>query len=117
MPLMASSAMCSLTALSVFVLWRLHKALHPEIPFSPMPVAALVIFFASFFGAMAPALMLLNLILAHIPPLSRLLDKNGDRVPAASYKNSMGSLRKAAVVLVPVSLAVALLATIDPWSP
>src|ERR1041384_4897175 len=69
MPLMASSAMCSLTSLSVFVLWRLHKALHPEIPFSPMPVAALVIFFASFFGVMAPALMLLNLILAHIPPL------------------------------------------------
>jgi hypothetical protein len=117
MPLMAISSIVAVTAASVGLFWALHRMLHPGISFSAIPDAVFIlIFFPSFFGAMAPALMLLNLALIRIPPLKQLFDKNSEGVPGASYKSSMSGLRKVAIIMLPPALALSLLGAIEPWA-
>jgi hypothetical protein len=72
--------------------------------------------FASFFGVLAPTLMLLNLCLHAIPPLRRVFEENSKGVPAASYDKAMSGLRKAAAILVPPSFLLALIGAIEPWA-
>jgi len=71
-------------------------------------------FFASFIGAVAPALMLLNVCFRSIPPLRRIFEENSQGVPGASYQQSMRGLRKIAAFLVPLALVVALIASVAP---
>src|SRR4051812_47326064 len=86
MPIMVISTVLLLTVSSIFVFWRVHLIFHPEISFSAMSGAAFIlIFFASFIGSLGPALMLLNSALVRIPPLKRILDRNSEGVPGASY--------------------------------
>jgi len=73
-------------------------------------------FFPPFFGVLAPALMLLNLCLHGIPPLRRIFEENSKGVPGASYDKAMSGLRKAAAILVPPSLLLALIGAIEPWA-
>jgi hypothetical protein len=117
MPLMGMSTVLALTAASVAVLWSLHRTVHPGISFGTISGRALALmFFPSFFGVLAPALMLLNLCLRGIPPLRRIFEENSKGVPGASYEESMSSLRKLAVVLVPPALLLALIGAIEPWA-
>lgn len=117
MPVLSMSSIAVVTVASVMALWGLHHALHPDISSEVMPgVAKSLILFPSFFGAIAPGLMLLNVILRHIPPLRRIFDASGEGVRRASYPEAMKDLRKFAKVLVPPALALALLGAVDPWA-
>lgn len=75
-----------------------------------------LIFFPSFFGMLAPALMLLNLCLRSVPPLRRIFEQNSKGVHGASYGESMSGLRKPAIVLIPPTLLLALIGAIEPWA-
>lgn len=117
MPLIAMSSILALTAGSVVLLWSLHRTLHPEISFQAMSDSAgVLIFIPSFFGAVAPALMLLNLLLHRIPPLRNIFGKNSENASGASYQAAMRQLRKAAIVLVPPALILALIGATEPWA-
>ena len=117
MPLMVMSTVLALTAGSIALLWSLHQALHPGISFRTISVGAFALmFFPPFFGVLAPALMLLNLCLHGIPPLRRIFEENSKGVPGASYDKAMSGLRKAAAILVPPSLLLALIGAIEPWA-
>jgi hypothetical protein len=110
MPLMVMYTVLALTAGSIALLWSLHQAVHPGISFRTISGGAFaLIFFLSFLGIVAPALMLLNLCLRGIPPLRRIFEENTKGVPRASYDESMSGLRKAATVLVPPSFLLALI--------
>jgi hypothetical protein len=117
MPLMVLSSVFAFTAASIALLWSLHRALHPGMPFAAISVGAFsLMFFSSFFGVLSPALMLLNLCLRVIPPLRRIFEENSRGVPGASYQESMSGLRKLAMVLVPPALVLALIGAIEPWA-
>jgi hypothetical protein len=117
MPLMVMSSVLALTAGSVALLWSLHRALHPGISFGVMSGGAFaLIFFPSFFGVLAPALMLLNLCVRGVPPLRRIFEENSKGVHGASYQDSMSRLRKLAMVLVPLALVLALIGAVEPWA-
>jgi hypothetical protein len=117
MPLMSISSITCVAASFIGIFWLLHRVLHPGIPFSPPSnVVVLLIILPSYFGAIAPALMLLNFVLARISPLKRIFDKNSEGVPGASYKSSMRGLGKAAIIILPATLALSLLGAIDPWA-
>ena len=115
MPLMFMSTVLTLTAGSIALLWSVHQAVHPGISFRAGG-AFVLMSFASFFGVLAPALMLLNLGLHAIPPLRRIFEENSKGVPGASYDKAMSGVRKAAAILVPPSLLLALIGAIEPWA-
>ena len=71
---------------------------------------------SSFFFAIAPALMLLNFLLAQIPSLRRIFDRNAEGVPGASYRAAMKALWKVAKIIIPPALALGLLGAIEPWA-
>jgi hypothetical protein len=117
MPLMVMSSILTLSAGSVALLWSLHRILHPGISFGAMSGSAFaLIFFPSFFGVWAPALMLLNLCLRGVPSLRRIFEENSKGVHGASYSESMRALRKVAMVLVPLALIPALIGAVEPWA-
>jgi len=118
MPLMGISMILALTVGSFTLLWSLHQVLHPEISLRAISGGAIaVMIFPSFFGALAPALMLLNLCLHSIPPLRRIFEENSKGLAGASYDESMRDLRKLAIVIVPPSFVIALIGAIAPWAP
>ena len=117
MPIMVMSSVLALTAGSVALLWSLHRTLHPGISLGAMSGGAVaLIFFSSFFGALAPAMMLLNVCLRRVPPLRRIFEENSKGVHGASYQESMSGLRKLAMVLVPPAFVLALIGAIEPWA-
>jgi hypothetical protein len=117
MPLMAMSFVLAFTAASVALLWLLHWHLHPGMSFAALSGAAFsLMFYPSFFGVLAPALMLLNLCLRVIPSLRRIFDESSRGVPRASYQKSMSGLRKLAMMLVPPALILALIGATEPWA-
>jgi hypothetical protein len=117
MPFTALSSVFGLTIGCVTVLWTLHRALHPGISFaSKSDVTFPLIVFPAFLGAVAPALMLLNFVLARIPPLRRIFEGNAEGVKGASYQASMSALWKVARILVPPALVLSLLGAIEPWA-
>lgn len=117
MPVMMMSSVLALTAVSMMLLWSLHRALHPEISLRTLSDSAgILMFLPSFLGAMAPGMMLLNLLLHHIPPMRRIFENNSQNAPGAAYRAAMGQLRKMAIILVPPSLILALIGAIEPWA-
>jgi hypothetical protein len=117
MPFMALSSVFGLTTGFVTVLWTLHRALHPDISFtSKSDVAFPLMVFPAFLGAAAPALMLLNFVLARIPLLRRIFEGNAEGVKGASYQASMSALWKVARILVPPALVLSLLGATEPWA-
>lgn len=116
-PFLIISFVLALSAGCVTLLWSLHRALHPEIAFRAVSRSAFILmFFPSFFGAMAPAAMLLNLLFRRIPPLRKIFENNAKGVRGASYRESMNGLRKATALFVPPALALALLGAVEPWA-
>jgi hypothetical protein len=113
MPIMAISAELGLTFVCIVLLWTIHRALHSA---STLGAAFILIFFSSFFFAIAPALMLLNFLLAQIPSLRRIFDRNAEGVPGASYRAAMKALWKVAKIIMPPALALGLLGAIEPWA-
>jgi hypothetical protein len=84
--------------------------MYPGAPFNPL------ILFPAFFAAVTPGLMAANLALRLIPPVKSALDQNAHGVPGASYRNAMHDLGKASAFLVPIGLALALIAAAQPWA-
>ena len=117
MPIMIMSSILALTAGSIMLLWSLHRALHTEISLRTLSdIAGILIFLPSFIGAMAPGMMLLNLLLHHIPPMRRIFENNSRKAPGVAYREAMAQLRKVAIFLVPPSLILALIGAIEPWA-
>jgi ABC-type dipeptide/oligopeptide/nickel transport system permease component len=116
MPLLALSSIFGLTIATILVLWALHRVLHPDILFTSRSVAFVLITFPAFFGATAPALMLLNFVLGRIPPLRRIFEKNAEGVQGGSYQASMDGLWKVAKILVPPALILSLIGATEPWA-
>ena len=117
MPLLICTAIFSLTALAVVVLWQLHRLLHPGVPLAAFhgPAAPLV-FFSSFLGVMAPALMVLNVTLHAIPPMRRIFEKEYGGGPDVAYDKSMKDLRKMALLVGLPCLVLALVGAVEPWA-
>jgi hypothetical protein len=117
MPIMGMSAVCGLTFACFLVLWTIHRALHPEISFTGLSSAAFILmFFPTFFGSMVPAFMLLNFVFVRIVPLKRIFDKAAEGIPVASYQASMTGLGRAAIIIVPPALTLAIIGAIEPWA-
>jgi len=79
-------------------------------------VARSLILFPSFFGLLAPTLMLLNYCFFCVPALRQIFEENSQGVPGASYDDSMSGLRKFAIWLAPPALVLALIGAVEPWA-
>jgi hypothetical protein len=113
MPLMAIASVGGLTVASIFVLLTLHRTLHHAV-LSELPVVLMVV--GAFMGAVAPAPMLLNFLLARFAPLRRIFERNAKGVPGASYQASMRALWRIARILVPPALMLGLVGAVAPWA-
>jgi len=116
MPLTFMSLLLLLTAGSMILLWSLHRALHPSISFRSVSTGAIsLMFYPTFVGLTAPALMLLNFCIHAVPGLRRIFEANSETVPRASYRESMRGLSKVAKAVALPALALALIGAAEPW--
>jgi len=117
MPLTFMSLLLLLTTGSMILLWSLHRVLHPSISIRSVSTGAiLLMFYPTFVGLTAPALMLGNFCFHAVPGLRHIFDANSKAVPGASYQRGMRSLSKVAKTLALPALVLALIGAAEPWA-
>jgi hypothetical protein len=101
----------ALTLLGSFTLLELIARLadRPVDLQNPADWSGFFILASLFFTAVAPALLLGNLILWHVPPLRRAIDCVTDGVPGYSYDEAMASLKRTGKVMTPAGLLLGLI--------
>ena len=100
--------------LFLLLAYEMHSILHSGHKASG-PALALM-FFSSFFAALAPGFMAANAVLWIVPPVRRALNENAIGVEGASFRSSMRDLWKIARIALPIGFALALLGAIEPWA-
>jgi hypothetical protein len=116
MPLVGCIAWFVTAAPAMYALWQLRSFLHPGVRFDFSGTASGLIFFSVALGAIVPALMLANILLASITPLRRILDAKARGVPEAGYRDGMTALSKAALFISLPALILGLIGAIEPWA-
>lgn len=104
--------------LAIFAGWsvlflRLHMLLHHARESGP---AFGMIFFPGLFGAIAPAMLLGNVVSWLVPPMRRANLAAMEGLGTASFGAAQGGLLKMAAFIEPVCLAVTLLGVWEPWA-
>lgn len=97
---------------------ELYRLIHAASAFRRAPGIVLpLLFTGSFVLALGPGFVLANLLLVSVVPLRRVLDRNAQGVPGASFAEGTRSLLRFSAVSVPIGLACCAAAVAIPWSP
>lgn len=109
--------LCAIWVGSYKILNTLHSTVHPGQNFqiTGKGIGAVLAAVTPFFGALPVAMIIGNFLVWLIPPVRKVLDEEAKPFPSTSFINSQKQLLKLAYVLVPVSIALAIVGALMPW--
>lgn len=109
--------LCAIWVGSYKTLDILHSTIHPGQNFhtTGKGIGTILAAVAPFFGAVPVAMITGNFLVWLIPPARKVLDEEAKPFPSTSFINSQRQLIKMAFILVPVSLAIAIIGAVMPW--
>ncbi|MDD2540626.1 MAG: hypothetical protein PHH28_06230 [Desulfuromonadaceae bacterium] len=109
--------LCAIWMSSYKALILLHSTIYPGQNFQTtgQGIGAILAAVTPFFGALPVAMIIGNFLVWLIPPVRKVLDAEAKQFPSTSFLNSQRQLLKFAYVLVPVSLALAIIGALMPW--
>ena len=108
MPVVGFACVFGATAILVSVGLYVRALLYPDVPFNTAR-APVLIFFGSFIGVIAPALMFGNAVLWLFPPIRNIFETNAKGVPGASFGAAMYGLVRPSYFTVPAGALIFLI--------
>ncbi|MDI1229256.1 MAG: hypothetical protein PSY14_16370 [bacterium] len=99
---------------------RLHQMLNPELPplmlSDSLTIAQALILFPSLLAGISLSVTASNIFLWLIPPVRKVLDRNAQGVPGASFKEGMRTGKQAALFIALPALVLLCLGIWMPWA-